>query len=160
MKYEFHVQPTIDPNLIQLGYAGYDKINVDKKGNLVVSTKLGEIIEQKPYAFQIINGNVREVQCEFELIDDVVTFKLGSYNPNIELIIDPVLIFATYSGSVTDNFGMTATYGYDGTAFSGGTVYGNAYPTPDNTAYDITGNFTTGSGSLWYNRCFYFTLFS
>lgn len=150
LKYEFHVHPKADPSIIRLEYAGHEKLDIDKEGNLIVKTSLGKIIEQKPYAYQIVNGNIREVVCDFMLDGDEVQFALGSYNPTADLIIDPVLIFATYSGSVTDNFGMTATYAYDGTAFSGGTIYGNSYPTPDNNAYDVTSNFTVvnnGSGS-------------
>ena len=142
LKYEFHVKPGIDPNQIILEYSGQDKILIDKKGNLVVHTELGDIIEQKPYAYQIVNGNVREIDCQYILENDKVTFDLGVYNPNAVLVIDPVLIFATYSGSVSDNFGMTATYGYDGTAYSGGTVFGNAYPMPSVNAFDISGSFT------------------
>ncbi|MDX2359839.1 MAG: gliding motility-associated C-terminal domain-containing protein [Crocinitomicaceae bacterium] len=149
MKYEFHVAPTMDPSIIQLQYAGQDEIYIDKKGNLVIETSLGKIIEQKPYAYQIVNGNVREVECEFAIEDDIVIFDLGEYNQGVTLIIDPVLIFATYCGSVTDNFGMTATYGYDGTAFSGGMIYGNAYPTPLGTAYDINSNFSLPTGPTY-----------
>jgi gliding motility-associated-like protein len=142
LKYEFHVQPRIDPSQIILDYAGQNELRVDKKGNLRIKTDLGEIIEQKPYAYQIVNGNIREVTCAFNLEGSVVKFDLGTYNPNVKLIIDPVLVFATYSGSDSDNFGMTATYGYDGTAYSGGVVYGNGFPMPDPSAYDVNGNFT------------------
>ena len=142
LKYEFHVKPGTDPNQILLDYAGQSSLSLNKKGDLIIDTKLGKIIEQKPYAYQIVNGNVREVSCQFILEDSKVKFQLGKYNPNAVLVIDPVLIFATYCGSPTDNFGMTATYGYDGTAYSGGMIYGNAYPTPDNSAYDINSNFT------------------
>lgn len=149
LKYEFHVQPNTNPGLISLEYVGQKKIEVDKNGSLVVSTDLGQIIEEKPYAYQIVNGNIREISCEFVLENNKVHFNLGDYNPHVKLIIDPVLIFATYSGSPTDNFGMTATYGYDGTAFSGGTIYGNAYPTPDNGAYDVSSNFTVVNGPTY-----------
>ena len=142
LKYEFHVQAKADPSKISFTYAGHKNVSLDKKGNLVVKTDLGEIIEQKPYAYQIVNGNVREVKCDFSLVGETVTFKLGEYNTNAILVIDPILVFATYSGSVTDNFGMTATYGYDGTAYSGGMVYGNAYPTPNATAYNVSTTFT------------------
>lgn len=145
LKYEFHVQPNHNPNQILLEYVNQQKLKIDKDGNLVISTSLGKIIEQKPYAYQIKNGRIREVDCEFSLEKNNVSFELGEYDKNIELIIDPVLVFATYCGSVTDNFGMTATYGYDGTAYSAGTVYGNAYPTPDGSAYDITSNFTVAN---------------
>ncbi|OFZ67489.1 MAG: hypothetical protein A3D92_08610 [Bacteroidetes bacterium RIFCSPHIGHO2_02_FULL_44_7] len=148
-KYEFHIQPGIEPSKILLEYAGHELISVDEEGNLIVKTSLGEIIEKKPYAYQIVNGNIREVSCNFEVRDNFVSFRLGNYNPNVSLVIDPVLIFATYSGSVTDNFGMTATYGYDGTAYSGGTIYGNSYPTPDNNAYDVNSNFTVPNGPVY-----------
>lgn len=142
LKYEFHVLPGIDPSIIQLNYAGQNTIEVDKKGNLLVKTPLGVIQENKPYAYQIKNGKIIEVACSFEVKASDVRFKLGNYDPQLALVIDPTLIFATYSGSVTDNFGMTATYGYDGTAYSAGTIYGNSYPTPDPNAYDVTSNFT------------------
>lgn len=142
LKYEFHIQPKIDPSVIKFHYFGNEKVSISKSGELVIQTSLGNIIEQKPYAYQIINGKIREVKCSFSISNEEVSFELGAYDPNYELIIDPVLVFATYAGSITDNFGMTATYGYDGTAYSGGMIYGNAYPTPDNSAYDINSNFT------------------
>ena len=141
LKYEFHVQPNADPTRLVLNFEGQNNLKI-KDNNLVVETDLGQIIEQKPYSYQIINGKIIEVECAFQIKDKKVTFKLGSYDKSYGLVIDPVLVFATYAGSVTDNFGMTATYGYDGTAFSGGIVYGNAYPMPDNGAYDVTSNFT------------------
>lgn len=142
LKYEFHVQPKIDPKQIRFNYFGNDKVSLAKNGDLVVKTSLGNIIEQKPYAYQVINGKVKEIKCLFSIVNDEVSFEIGDYDRNYVLVIDPVLVFATYSGSVTDNFGMTATYGYDGSAYSGGMVYGNAYPTPDNSAYDVNSNFT------------------
>lgn len=142
LKYEYHVAPGADPSSIQLEYVGQKKLQVNRDGDLVVKTELGDILEEKPYAYQIVNGNIRQVNCAFVVENNKVRFELGEYNKYVELVIDPVLIFATYSGSVTDNFGMTATYGYDGTAYSGGTIYGNAYPTPDPNAYDVNSNMT------------------
>ncbi len=142
LKYEFHVQANINPALIQLEYVGQKRIQINKAGNLIIETKNGIIQENKPYSYQIINGKIVEVKCDFALKGNKISFELGKYNADFQLIIDPVLVFATYCGSVTDNFGMTATYGHDGTAYSAGTVYGNAYPTPNNSAYDVNSNFT------------------
>ncbi|MEY3236140.1 MAG: hypothetical protein RI883_241 [Bacteroidota bacterium] len=151
LKYEFHIQPNTDPSVINFNYFGQENVKIDGKGNLIIETKLGNIIEQKPYAFQVVNGKILEVSCVFEINEGEVSFKIGSYNKNAILVIDPILVFATYSGSITDNFGMTATYGYDETAYSGGTIYGNAYPTPDNSAYDINSNFTVANNGNWGN---------
>lgn len=177
LKYEFHVEPNVDPSIIQLKFNGADKVYIDRKGNLVLKTSLGEIIEEKPVAYQMIKGEKQIVSCDFKLKGNVLTYDLGKYEENEFLVIDPTLVFATYSGSVTDNFGMTATYGHDGTAYSGGTVFGNSYPTPapawntstnmtslmasaadtmDGTLYGVTDVFISkysadGSQMLWTN---------
>ncbi|MCB0479031.1 MAG: gliding motility-associated C-terminal domain-containing protein [Crocinitomicaceae bacterium] len=140
LKYDFTLQPGAK-NSIQIKYSGQNRIQITKHGNLVIETSLGQIIEEKPYAYQIQNGKLIEVECSFELKKDVVSFKVGDYNPKYKLIIDPVLVFASYSGSLSDNFGMTATYDEYGNMFSGGTVFGNSYPTTAG-AYDENGNFT------------------
>ena len=69
MKYEFHVAPHVSPSTIQMQYNGHQRISIDKKGNLVVKTVLGEIVEQKPYVYQIVNGNIREVEANFKLVE-------------------------------------------------------------------------------------------
>lgn len=146
LKYEFLVAPQVDPSLIQLDIAGANSISLDKQGRLHISTPIGEIIENKPYVYQEINGQKKQIRCDFSIQNNLVTFDLGNYDKTKVLVIDPVLIFATYSGSVTDNFGMTATYGHDGTAYSGGTIFGNSYPTPDKGVFNIKTNFTVISG--------------
>ena len=142
LKYEFSVKPKANPDQIQLEIKGYEALEVDREGNLIIRTALGEIMERKPYSYQIINGRIKEIKTAFRLTGNRVQFELGDYDPTVELVIDPVLVFATYAGSVTDNFGMTATYGYDGTAYSAGIIYGNQYPTPDPLAWDVTSNIT------------------
>ena len=142
LKYEFVVSPYADYSEIQFQYKNIEKVSIDSKGNLIVKTELGEIIEQKPYAYQIINGKVIEITCSFKKNEDKISFEIGEYNQNHTLVIDPTLIFATYCGAVSDNFGMTATYGYDGTAYLGGMVYGNSYPMPDPNVYNSTSNMT------------------
>lgn len=141
-KYELWCSPGSPVQDIQIDMVNFDRVSINKNGDLVLQTKLGEIIEQKPIAYQMLNGKLTPVSCAFKLNGTILTFRLGKFDPLASVIIDPVLVFATYSGSPSDNFGMTATYGYDGTAYSAGTVFGNAYPTPDNAAFDVTSNFT------------------
>jgi gliding motility-associated-like protein len=146
IKYEFHVLPGVDPKTIKLGISGSKNISVNEKGQLVIQTPLGNITEDKPFVYQEINGVKKEIRSTYRIQDSLVTFQLGIYNSTLPLIIDPVLIFATYSGSKTDNFGMTATYSNDGAAYSGGTIFGNSYPTPDSLAFNVQSNFTVQSG--------------
>lgn len=145
IKYQFEVSPTYSADQIVLNYANHKRMKVNSKGELIIKTDLGNIIEGKPYAYQIINGKVIEVEAQYSIEGDQVQYVLGHYNKNYELVIDPTLVFATYNGAISDNFGMTATYGYDGTAYVAGTVFGNNYPIPDSDAYDISSNFTVAN---------------
>lgn len=137
LKYEFHVQPHSNPSQINLAFKGQDKIKIRPDGSLQIKTSLGEIIEDKPYVYQIKNGKIIEVESSFKLENNILSYELGDYDETLELIIDPVLVFATYCGSDTDNFGMTATYAYNGEAYSAGITFGSDYPTPS-PAWNVT----------------------
>lgn len=130
LKYEFHLAPFSDPTQIQIKYEGHNAIKIEEDGSLVVRTEIGQIVENKPFAYQSINGQVKTVLCSFQLEDDYVTFSLGEYNPTEVLIIDPELIFSTFAGSVSDSHGWATTYGNDGSAYTGGLIFGADYPTP------------------------------
>ncbi len=142
LKYEFIVHPQANPNIIRMKIKGHEKVKVNRKGELEILTNLGKIIDEAPYAYQIINGKIITIDCAFAVEGDEVFYELDNYNSDYELVIDPTLVFATYNGAVSDNFGMTATFGNDGTAYVSGTVFGNDYPMPDPNAYDTSGNLT------------------
>jgi len=129
LKYEYHLEPNANPEIILQNIEGV-KAKIEN-GKLIYKTALGEIEEQKPYAYQIINNKKVEVECEFNLNQNQLSFNLGNYNSNLPLIIDPTLIFSTYSGSSSNNFGYTATFDSEGHLFSGSTIFGanGTYPT-------------------------------
>lgn len=142
LKYEFILSPNASPQDIEIGVEGQKKMKVNRKGQLEIHTDLGKIIDEKPYAYQIINGKIIEIPCDYKIEDKSFYYELGEYNSDYELVIDPTLVFATYNGAVSDNFGMTATFGNDGSAYVAGTVFGNDYPTPDLDVFDPDGNLT------------------
>lgn len=128
-KYDFIVHPEGNANNIYIRYDGLDKMHI-KKGHLILETSVGDIIEQSPYAYQQIEGKEVQVKCNYELRDNVLYFNFPEgYDHSLELIIDPVLTFSTYTGSSADNFGCTATDDLAGNMFVGGTIFGNGYPT-------------------------------
>jgi gliding motility-associated-like protein len=146
LKYDVIVNPEGKVKDVQLHYEGQGKLSMDNKGNLHITTSVNEIIEQHPYAYQIIDGEKIEIPCKFKLEDNIVSFQMiKGYKKKYPLIIDPVLVFASYSGSFADNFGMTATYGYDGSLFAGGTAFNVGYPTTLG-AIDTSFNGTPSSG--------------
>lgn len=130
IKFDYRIAIGSSPNLIQVQYNGVDQPKISE-GKLIVSHTMGELIEEKPFAYQIIAGIKQEVVCNYIMSSKgILSFDFPEgYDKTKELIIDPVLIFSTYSGSTSDNWGMTATYDNDGNGFMGGLVFGNQYVT-------------------------------
>lgn len=145
LKYNLIVAPLANPKEIALYYEGLDKIKLER-GSLLLKTSVNEMLEQKPYAYQYIDGYEVEVPCEFVLNNSTVSFRFPmGYDKEVELIIDPILVFACSSGSTADNFGMTATYDAYGNLYSGGTCFDIGFPTTLG-AYDVTFNGATSYG--------------
>lgn len=138
VKYNFYVKAGSKPTQIKLQYTRMMKVSL-KSTSLVIETIFGEIVERRPYAYQEIEGNKVEVPCNYKLKNNFLSFDFPQgYNKNYDLTIDPVLVFACSSGSLADNFGMTATYDQRGNLFSGGTAFANGFPVVN--AYDNTYN--------------------
>ena len=130
LKYDFIVKQKGDPNNIALEYEGQKSFSLNAGGNLIIKTTVNETTELKPYSYQVIAGDTVQVPAKFKLKGNVVTFVFPKgYNENYELIIDPTLIFSTFSGSSVDNWGYTATYDYNGFVYTAGISIGMGYPT-------------------------------
>ena len=93
-------------------------------------------MEKIPFSYQLINGDTIAVSCSYVERKSGLGFEIDNYNPNYPLVIDPQMIFSTYSGSFSDNFGFTATYDNQGFLYGGGNAYGSNYPTTTG-AYDV-----------------------
>ncbi|WP_299458593.1 gliding motility-associated C-terminal domain-containing protein [uncultured Microscilla sp.] len=128
LKYEFIVAPNTSPKIIQMQYNAADNIRL-KDGQLEIQTSLGKVIEKRPYCYQIIQGKKVAVEARFKLNNNEVSFEFPyGYNPNFALVIDPELVFSTYSGSFADNWGNTATFDAAGNLYAGGTAFGSNFP--------------------------------
>lgn len=127
LKYDFIVHPGADPEKIAMKYQGATSLKIEKK-DLIIGTSLGKSRELQPYTYQLQTNGRQEVDCRYQLKGDVVKFKIKHYDPSKTLIIDPTQIFFSYSGSTSDNWGFTATYGADGSLYGGGIVFGPGFP--------------------------------
>lgn len=142
IKSEFVIKSGSKPEQIVLQYDGADYLKI-RNGTLVIGTSMGEITEAAPLAWQEIDGQIVDVPCRFQVKGKQVMFHFPKgYNPKYDLIIDPEIIFYTYSGAGSDNWGSSATYDKEGNAYHVSTIFGRFYPTTVG-AFDRTYN---GSG--------------
>lgn len=129
-KYDYIVSPNSDPNQIRFNYEGSNGVRI-ANGNIEINTVAGTILEQKPYAYQITKSGKIKVECFFkEISSGIYGFDFpNGYDKNLALVIDPVVIAATYSGSTSTIYGHTATYDVAGNIYSAGACFSGGYPT-------------------------------
>ncbi|MCX6181734.1 MAG: gliding motility-associated C-terminal domain-containing protein [Bacteroidetes bacterium] len=154
LKYDFIIQPGSKASQIQFEH---HSISAELKNNEIhLHSRIGEIVEQAPFTYQ---NNTAIASQYFKNEKGFFTFKTASYNNKLPLIIDPVVLFASFSGSTSDNWGYTATYDESGKLYDAGIVFGNGYPAnvgaysttfSGNVDLSITKYSSTG-GSLIYS---------
>ena len=95
LKYDYMISPGTDPSQIKLKVEGASKISVLNNGDLLITTAAGEIVEEKPVAFQ----DGKEIPCSWKINGNIISYVLTNYNHDLPLIIDPgVRLWGTYYG--------------------------------------------------------------
>jgi gliding motility-associated-like protein len=147
-KYNFILNPGADINDIQLKIEGAESVRVTSD-RIYVNTRFGEFSEVMPVSYEVASGTKTPIKMNYIQRGDYIGFYTPFFKSKVTTVIDPELIFSTYSGSTADNFGFTATYDDSGALYSGGIVTaptliaGGRYPaTPG--AFDVTYNNGTG----------------
>lgn len=128
LKYDWVVEPGADAARIMLRYEGQDGLEV-RDGMIYVRTSAGTVIEQRPVAWSETSTGRIPVRCEFFQDGDRVGYVFpDGYDRKSVMVIDPTVIFGSYSGSFANNFGFTATYDDGGHLYGGGIAFGAGYP--------------------------------
>lgn len=135
LKYDLIVHSGADINNINIRYDGADDLRL-LNDNLHISTSVGTMVELAPFAYQLLGNEKVQVECHYTLHNNVLGFEFpNGYNKDTDLIIDPTIIFSSYTGATADNWGYTATYDNQGSMYVGG--YVNATP-PNGSTYPTT----------------------
>lgn len=123
LKYNFICHPGSNPNLIRIRYAGAEKLDL-MSNILKIKTSVIEYSEIIPASYKITqDGSTTQIPVMMKLEGDILSFTNipSDFNQSKStIIIDPKLIFSTYSGTTADNFGFTATYDEQGNMYAGG----------------------------------------
>jgi hypothetical protein len=154
LEYDFIVAPGADPKAIAFDVNGARSMRVDKRGDLVMNTTGGDVTFQKPFVYQEVAGQRREVAGNYVVKNREVRFALGAYDASQPLTIDPsVLIYSTYLGGSGNSGIGDSAYGIaldsTGDAFVAGTTASVDFPTsngltpPPNIASGVTSAFVT-----------------
>ena len=84
---------------IALNFAGAEDIEINSHGDLVFHTQVGDLVQQKPFTYQEAGGMRHEIDSQYVLDGNRVSFEVGAYDENQPLVIDPlVLSYSTFLG--------------------------------------------------------------
>lgn len=133
VKYNFIVRAGADPRQMALMYEGTEGVSVSSGGTLLIRTTVRDIVEMRPYVYQRDDdGTEKEVASRWRVSREKGGYRayveVGQYDTRRELVIDPVLIFSTYTGSTADNWGTTAAYDSKKNVYTAGLVFNIGYP--------------------------------
>lgn len=140
LKYDFIVHPGANAKDIVLRYVGIQPPRPGGNGQMKLSTAFSSVIEQAPVAWDLTASEREYIGCSYRINESTVSFDFDRpLRSDRTLVIDPELIFSTYSGSTSNNFGYTATYDEEGHLYAGSSAFGQGYPSTLG-AYDVTFN--------------------
>ncbi|MBA3682726.1 MAG: SBBP repeat-containing protein, partial [Bacteroidetes bacterium] len=140
LKYDYIVAANTDYKQIQLKIDGAESITINKKGELLIKTPLGTIIEQAP----LVKQNNKVLKAKWLVTNTVVSFKIEGIDPKKSFVIDPMIrLWGTlYGGTGTDSANATCVDGSDNIYIAG---HSNS---PSGIATVGSHQFTYGGGSM------------
>lgn len=117
LKYDFECKAGSNYKKIKFEINGATGISLNEKGELVLETPLGNIIEHAPIVFQ--NGT--ELKSNWVLEKNSLSFNIQDLNLKLPYIIDPAIrVWGTYYGGSGQEEGLCTTTDVSGNVYLSG----------------------------------------
>ena len=143
IEYDWIVAPGADPAAVRFSFTGARDIRLNQNGDLVLETAAGQVRHRSPRVYQEGGGGERDIAGGFVVEGDSVRFRLGEYDRQRALIIDPQIVFAAAMG---------ASYRVDS-----GTLHRENNSAASGVALDRAGNVYVSGSSVSCNTCIFVT---
>ncbi len=153
LKYDFVVNPGGNVANIKLRYNGAEKISLNEKGAVTISSPLGTVSEQQPVSFQ--QGG-KAIASKFIVEKNTLSFEIKDWNKSLPLTIDPEVVWATYYGGAGNEAGYSCTADAAGNVYlagittSGAGIASAGFQTKEGGDYDaFLVKFDAAGNRLW-----------
>jgi hypothetical protein len=129
LEHDFRVAPGADVKRIALRLDGAIRIDQARDGSLEIHTANGALTLKKPAAYQEKGKTRIAVDASFlRLRDGSIGFRLGAYDAQRPLVIDPVIVFSTYLGGTGADFATAVTTDANGDVLVTGSTSSADFP--------------------------------
>ena len=99
LKYTYVVHPGADPRRIRVSYAGASGVRRTEEGRLEVRTPIADLVEDRPYVYQELDGRRVAVESEYQVLGPAapgeperVGYRIGRYDATRPLYVDPAVL--------------------------------------------------------------------
>ncbi|MFZ0817484.1 MAG: SBBP repeat-containing protein, partial [Candidatus Sulfotelmatobacter sp.] len=152
LEFDYLVSPGADTKAIALGFRGADRVATNAVGSLVLTTSAGTMKLNQPVAYQEKNGQREIVDARYVVHAGKVTFALGPYDHDRQLVIDPTVTYSTYFGGDFADYGLAIAVDASGNEYVAGATDSDAIPglnSPTNSSsFDIFVTKISSAGTL------------
>jgi len=144
LEYDIIVGPGADPSNVKFAYEGIEDLRITEDGDLEIILKEGKLIQKRPYIYQEIDGKRMEIEGKFKVqskkfktqnsklltinLQFIYGFQIVSYNKDYPIIVDPVLIYSTYLGGSSNDYGHDIAVDAEGNAYITGHADSTNFP--------------------------------
>src|SRR5271156_2529791 len=129
LEYDFIVAPGSDPKAIALSITGAHKLEINSRGDVMMSVAGGKVALQKPVIYQEVNGERRQIAGNYAIASDrQIRFAVAGYDHTRALTIDPVLNYSTYIGGEVFDQAFGIALDSSGDAYVAGATESTKFP--------------------------------
>lgn len=124
------VAPGADPSRVRLAFAEAEELRIDAAGDLVARVGGEEVRLRRPVSYQEVEGVRRTVESSWRLIPGAFEagFRVGEYDRERPLVIDPILVYSTYLGGSLDDGSYGGTADAQGNLYATGSTNSPEFP--------------------------------
>ncbi|MBU0756010.1 MAG: SBBP repeat-containing protein [Planctomycetes bacterium] len=134
----FFVNPGARPESIRIRASGVEGLAVNAAGELVMQTACGDVRFTRPTAFQVRDEEKVFIEAAYKADGCCYGFEVGPYDPDLPLVIDPLLA-STFLGGTGNDYGSSMVVAPDGDLYISGDCSRASFPTTPGV-YDTSFN--------------------
>lgn len=129
LEYDFIVAPGARAESIALKVEGADVVEVLGTGELAIRVAGTTIKQRKPIAYQELPTGRHPIDCGYHLAHDgSLSFLVGVHDPDVSLIIDPVIEYSSLIGGSSNDFAQAVKVGPGGYIYVAGSTSSTDFP--------------------------------
>jgi uncharacterized protein (TIGR03437 family) len=142
-EHDFIVAPGADPSRIRLRFDGADSVTLNADGELNLRAGAAAVRWRRPHVYQEIRGRRVTVEGHYEMLGaNRAGFRLGAYDTQKPLVIDPVISYLTYIGQAEVSVAGRSTVDAAGNIYLTGATSDGTWPATPGAATPNRSGFT------------------